>query len=275
VDRGKKSTRNEARLSAAAIVHSIAELHAKAHEEATRSKSKQVTVAGEFSPEPAHARAKDELFLLVFNSGSYALHAITQPVAAIDALSSLGPDSLHRLVDSVATYVVHSPDTFLGGTASVPGDAGLTEGERRALVEGGVVFEQPKPQGQLSAAARTQLEFAKLRVDALNVEEVARMLKVDPSRVRQRLTGRTRTLFGIKVGRSWRVPTFQFEGRRTVPGIEVVVSRLPLDLSPVAVHRWFTSPNPDLEIDDERVSPLDWLKAGNDPERVSELAGAL
>ena len=111
--------------------------------------------------------------------------------------------------------------------------------------------------------------------ESLNVEEAARMLKVDPSRIRQRLSGDPRSLFGVKTGKAWRIPRFQFDEKRVIPGIDAVIAKLPRDLSPVAVYRWFTSPNSELELDDETASPLDWLKGGGDSARVAELAAAL
>ena len=53
----------------------------------------------------------------------------------------------------------------------------------------------------------------------LSVDEAARTLKVDSSRIRQRLSGDPRSLFGVKVGKAWRVPRFQFDGKRVAPGL--------------------------------------------------------
>lgn len=281
MDRGKRS-KSPAQFEDAAIMHTIAQLRARAHEQAARTRAPQMTVAGEFAGKDLpHARGKrDELFLLVFNSGSYALHAFAEPVApSIDTLAGLGAQSLNRLVDRVASFVQHSPETFLGAadpaTATTPGTSGLTEGERRALTEGGVDLESHESPRMLSAADRTRLEFGNLLVQSLSVDDAARMLKVDSSRIRQRLGGRPRSLFGIKMGRTWRIPKFQFYGRRLVPGIDAVVANVPLDLSPVAVFRWFTTPNSELELDSEPVTPLEWLKGGNAPARAAELAAAL
>ena len=272
MDREKKS-KVSAHLGE--IVHSIAELHARAHEEVTRSRAPQVTLAGQLPPSHEH---DDEVFFVVFNASSYALHAITKPVAAsMDTLGSLGARSLNQLVDSMASYVLHSPETFLDPepmARRAPGVSGLTDAERRALTEGGADLDGVRPD-RLSAAARTRLEYAKLVAESLSVDEAARMLKVDSSRIRQRLGGDPRSLFGIKTGKAWRIPRFQFHEKRVIPGIDAVIAKLPRDLSPVAVYRWFTSPNSELELDDETVSPLDWLEAGGDPARVAELAAEL
>jgi len=71
----------------------------------------------------------------------------------------------------------------------------------------------------------------------------------------------------------WRIPIFQFDGHRLLPGLEEVVPSLPRDFHPVAVYRWFTSPNPDLlpEDLDRELSPREWLLAGYSPKIVAQL----
>lgn len=124
--------------------------------------------------------------------------------------------------------------------------------------------------------ARAAFEYAVLRETALTTHEAAKRLGVNDSRVRQRLA--QRALYGIKVGDEWRLPAFQFARRGLVPGIDRVLSRLPESLTPVAVHRWFQTPNPDLEAKEgkgEALTPLQWLACGNDPEVAAELAAGL
>jgi hypothetical protein len=44
------------------------------------------------------------------------------------------------------------------------------------------------------------------------------------------------------------------------------------------VHRWFHTPNPDLEEREGQgraLTPLQWLQAGNGPDVVAELAAGL
>ncbi len=58
--------------------------------------------------------------------------------------------------------------------------------------------------------------------------EAARLLGVDPSRVRQRLG--ERTLYGVKTARGWRLPAFQFDldqPDRLVPGIGALIEQEP------------------------------------------------
>jgi len=105
---------------------------------------------------------------------------------------------------------------------------------------------------------------------AFSVAEAAKRLRVDQSRVRQLLS--TGALYGVKLHGEWRLPAFQFTNRGVVPGIQQVLRELPDDLHPVEVLEWFRNPDPDLEIGENSVSPLDWLRSGGEPERVSAVA---
>jgi hypothetical protein len=153
----------------------------------------------------------------------------------------------------------------------------LTAEEERVLASGG--FDtSPLDLEETEPLARTALEYAKLLQSSLNVEQAAAWLDVDPSRIRQRLVAESRTLYGVKEGRNWRLPKFQFAGRKLVPGIDQVFATLPRDLHAVAVQRWFTTPHPDLHADPEEeqsIAPLDWLRIGRSPEVVAELAREL
>ncbi len=53
--------------------------------------------------------------------------------------------------------------------------------------------------------------------------------------------------------------------RRLIPNITAVNAALDPELHPVAVLNWYTTPNPDLFIEndiDHPVSPLKWFQAG-------------
>ncbi len=125
---------------------------------------------------------------------------------------------------------------------------------------------------------RAALDFSALIASALSTKQAAVMLGVDPSRIRQRLTGRPCSLFGVKRREGWLLPRFQFSGKTEVPGISQIVPHLDPNLNPVAVARWFLSPNPDLVVDEgdgQPVSPRDWLVSGQSPKDVVRLAEGL
>lgn len=155
--------------------------------------------------------------------------------------------------------------------------ADLTAAEAEALERGGFSLEADEP-GAEDPLAQTVAEFAALLKSSLSTTDAATRLGVDPSRIRQRLTAETPSLYGIRIGNGWFIPEFQFDGDRLIHGIGEVVARLDSELHPVAVFRWFTTPSPDLSADELRgrnLSPRDWLRLGLPVQPVVELAAAL
>src|SRR5215472_13108350 len=149
----------------------------------------------------------------------------------------------------------------------------LTAGEASLLDEAGLPEAKADAPGALE---RTRIEFELLLRESRDLEDIAKALRLTPSRLRQRLSART--LYGIKDGRSWRIPRFQFKHGKLVRGLDVVLPRIRSDTHPVAVKRWLTTPHQDLVSggdDEKRVTPLAWLEAGNSPEEVAKLAAEL
>src|SRR5487761_710626 len=91
---------------------------------------------------------------------------------------------------------------------------------------------------------RSQAQYMALLEESLSAAEAAKLLRVDVSRVRQRL--RERSLFGLEYEGSWRLPRFQFERRLVIPGLAKVLKALPSDLFPLDVVDWFLLPDPEL-----------------------------
>jgi excisionase family DNA binding protein len=135
--------------------------------------------------------------------------------------------------------------------------------------EGGMTFE-PLRHGEDRSLVETAATYAALLADAGTVRDVAARLGVTEGRVRQMI--RARELFAVRHGETWRVPWFQFDGERLIRGVDRVIRALPADLHPVAVFSFLSSPSPDLELDDQAVSPLAWLRSGGDPTPIAELA---
>ncbi len=148
----------------------------------------------------------------------------------------------------------------------------LTVAEADALKRGGFDLER-REYGANDPYLRGKATYAALVAGGLSVSDVAAMLHVDESRVRQRLA--KRTLYGVKLDGVWHLPTFQFHAGRVIPGLERVLPALDLSLNPIAVSQWFTLPDVDLAIGGELISPHDWLLRGGDPGAVIALAGAL
>jgi len=149
----------------------------------------------------------------------------------------------------------------------------FTEIEARLLAQGGLDLSPGRPQ-EPDIALRTATALAVIEVEGATVAEVAAALHVSPARIRQRAL--ERTLYAIRVGDEWRLPRWQFDDDgRPIPGIATVVAALSRGVHPVAVWRFLSEPNPDLEILDEPVSPLEWLRTGGDPAPVAAVAREL
>jgi hypothetical protein len=150
----------------------------------------------------------------------------------------------------------------------------LSAAEAKALVRGGFQLEVVDL-GTEDPLARTAAEYAALLKTSLSTADAARRLGVDPSRIRQRLTSQSSTLYGIRLESGWVIPEFQFEGNELLSGISEVVPHLDPELHPVSVFRWFTLPNPDLiadELEGRALSPRDWLRLGYPPGAVAAIA---
>ena len=147
--------------------------------------------------------------------------------------------------------------------------------EVAVLEEGGLDLSPPAVE-EPDPLARTAARYAALLATALTTREAAGLLGTGESRVRQRL--KDKTLYGVKAGRENRLPAFQFEGGKEVPGIGEVLRQVDRSLHPVALSNWFTLPNPDLYLDEgeERaVSPREWLLSGGAPGVLVPLAQEL
>ena len=168
-------------------------------------------------------------------------------------------------------YVISEMPT--GRWATDPGKE-FSEEEIMVLEEGGLDLS-PQEEAGPDLLARTAAKYVALLASALTTKEAAEVLEVGESRIRQRLG--ERTLYGVKAGRENRLPAFQFEGGKEVPGIAQVLKHVDRSLHPVAVLNWFVLPNPDLFLDEEArgVSPRHWLLSGGDPEVLVRLAEEL
>jgi hypothetical protein len=119
---------------------------------------------------------------------------------------------------------------------------------------------------------QSEAQYMALLEESLSAADAAKLLRVDVSRIRQRL--RERSLFGIEYEGSWRLPRFQFERRLVIPGLAQVLKELPSDLFPLDVVDWFLLPEPDLRLEDGTApqSPREWLMSGRPVNAVVALA---
>jgi hypothetical protein len=158
-------------------------------------------------------------------------------------------------------------------SAPAPNAASLTEQERAIRADGGLDMTADPDEAQRQFVLQQQTNIATQVRDSLPVASVAARLGLDASRVRHRV--RDGALFGYRVGRSLRLPTWQFTSTgQPLPGLRAVLAALPEGLHPLSVTGFMTTPDPDLGAK-QHNTPAAWLAGGGDPERVAEKAAAL
>jgi len=172
---------------------------------------------------------------------------------------------------SAEALLANRPLRAVSSPTTRPASA-LSKGELSALAAVGLSPEPWQGEDAQDPLSQTIVDYVALIETSLSTAEVARMLAVDVSRIRQRL--RERSLFGVEYEGEWRLPRFQFERRKVLPGLAEVLTRLPVEMNALEVAEWFLSASPDLEVDgrDEPLSPREWLLRGLPPERIGELA---
>jgi hypothetical protein len=161
-------------------------------------------------------------------------------------------------------------------TTATPGDrrstSDVSAAETEALRSVGALKDKASVPAENDPLIKSQAQYMALLEDSLSAAEAAKLLRVDVSRVRQRL--RERSLFGIEHEGSWRLPRFQFERRLVIPGLAQVLKSLPPDLFPLDIVDWFVLPDPDLQLDSDAapLSPREWLLSGRPIEAAVMLA---
>jgi len=161
-------------------------------------------------------------------------------------------------------------------TADAPEDSrsttDLSAAETEALRSVGALKDEASVRPENDPLIKSHAQYMALLEDSLSAADAAKLLRVDVSRVRQRL--RERSLFGIEYDGSWRLPRFQFERRLVIPGLAQVLKSLPPDLFPLDVVDWFVLPDPDLQLESDAapLSPREWLLSGRPVEAVITLA---
>jgi hypothetical protein len=154
-----------------------------------------------------------------------------------------------------------------------PGAAALTEDEARLLDGAGFVQD---PDAFAAAAADIVAHTALLINTAYTGPEVASLLGINESRVRQRRLART--LWAIESDGNWLYPAIQFEvnlktGKpdKQIRGLERVFQALPAGLHPTAVTGLLQTPQTELKVGGRPRSIVEWLRSGGPAEPVLEL----
>lgn len=157
-------------------------------------------------------------------------------------------------------------------TAVSESAAVLSKAELDALAQTGLSTKRWVGDVAQDPLTKTIVDYMALIETGLSTAEAATMLDVDVSRIRQRI--RNRSLVGVEYEGEWRLPRFQFERKKALPGLAEVLAALPAGLNPLDVATWFLEPNIDLEADEAGtpMSPRAWLLHGGSPGTVARLA---
>lgn len=119
-----------------------------------------------------------------------------------------------------------------------------------------------------SARVRYASTFLDLFNQADTPAQLAKKLKLDPSRIRQRI--RDRSLLAIELNGEKRVPHFQFEGNVEIPGLPRLLAAAGEQMPTLSFAMWFLTPTADLAAgeDDAPISPRERLLRTGDVESV-------
>ena len=131
----------------------------------------------------------------------------------------------------------------------------------------------PEPsESQLVEARRMGDDAAQAALDraldgALSRDAAAARIGVTPQAVSERV--KAGKLVGLRRGREWRFPAWQFADDGTLPALDELIAEWPS--TPLALSTWAVTPSPDLD----GRTPAQALGRRGGPERVRELAHAL
>ncbi|PZE67368.1 hypothetical protein DEJ27_12145 [Curtobacterium sp. MCPF17_018] len=166
---------------------------------------------------------------------------------------------------------------LLEGRVAVGG--AMTAEQARVLVESGSMTAEELAENE-AEVARGELEISEYRtalepiVASCGPRAVAELLKIDGADVAQlAVKGQ---LYAFSSGSLLRFPTWQFvdgdrADQRTVPGLADLVAGIPRSMHPASVLGFMHTPQDDLRVHGDRVTPLRWLKDGGDVQDVIDI----
>ena len=171
-------------------------------------------------------------------------------------------------------YVERGAPVVLPG---IPQPEALPAEEASILDAAGLDISEAVASGESDPAAEAVEEYMEILASSVTVQDASEMLRVDRSRIRQMIRGRS--MAAILEKQRYLIPQFQFAGDRLIPSFESVYSAASPDVPLILFYRWFTQPSPDLsggEDDQDRdLTPREWLVAGLDPAPVQRMAALL
>lgn len=173
-------------------------------------------------------------------------------------------------VDDFADQLKHALRNRVG-----PDPRALSGRDRQVLASIGVpeadIDEHAPTAGRPVVDAAADLVAATSAL--LTAAQVATRLGRSTVRIRGAIADRS--LYGVKVGRSWLLPPWQLIDDGPLPHLRDIIAAVPEETSAVTMTRVMTEPNDELFLDGYPVSPRDWLIAGQSPIPVAQMIGQL
>ncbi|TFC12523.1 hypothetical protein [Cryobacterium sp. MDB2-10] len=165
-------------------------------------------------------------------------------------------------------------------TKRQPRGGALSDEQVAFLIESGDFTEEEFAETEASLARGDLVKLERTTrlgaiTDSLSVAEVAQVLSVDAARVRRRQA--KGDLYAFLAGGKRRYPLWQFTGdpaQPVLPGLTVLVQGLPADMHPASIKGFMRTPQEDLRVDGERMTPVDWLLHGGDARALVSILGS-
>lgn len=149
----------------------------------------------------------------------------------------------------------------------------LTGGELRALERVGMLPDECALADASCARQKSLYSFFTTYQSGYSAKDVAAMLGVTPSRIRQRV--RERTLAALTGCGEMRFPSLQFEGGSEIPGLREVLPSLSPEIKVLELLSWLATPAAELGDKGRPRSPREYLLETGDVSPVIELGRAL
>lgn len=157
------------------------------------------------------------------------------------------------------------------------GGSSLSDEQSAFLIESGAFTPEELAETQASIA-RGELAEAERRTRqsavkaSLSAEEVATQLGIDVAQVEHRRADGS--LFAFTTDGEHRYPTWQFTGDRrrpVLPGLARLIRAFPDDKHPASILGFMSTPQESLLVDNERLTPVEWLLQGGNPQRLVDI----
>lgn len=148
--------------------------------------------------------------------------------------------------------------------------------EEEGILDAAGFDMSPLPEDERDPLEESRRDFLKLVTSgSFSVAEVAYNLNRPQATISSWIDDRR--LFAIWHEGTWRIPKFQFseDGREVIPGIADVNMRLPLDMHPLGIERWYRLGEADINGEEQSLSPLEWLRSCQDLQPLLQTAEML